>query len=143
MICIGALSFLIAYFSMINIISYKALMFVLIFSSYIFSTELIHQISHRKKDKKAGIKSFPGVYGIRNSLGFFQIVQLIVIASSLYLLYSNFYLNVIFFGTILFSLLRILKVKNLNIKEADFEKMRDHMYGLYEGVYYLLCLSLF
>jgi len=142
-ICIGVLLFLISYFSMSNQLTNKAFMFVIVFFSYIFSTELIHQIAHMKKDKKARIRSFPNEYGIRTTLRIFQFAQFIVAAASLYLLYIDFYLHAIFIGTILFSLLRTSKVRAFDVKSTDFEKMRNRMYGSYEGIYYIIWLTFF
>lgn len=140
-LCIGAFLFLISYFSAAGSLTNKAVMLVVIFFNYIFSTELIHQISHMKKDKKARIRSFPNAYGIKNSLKLFQLSQSIVVIMSLYLLYVDFYLYTIFIGTIVFSLSRILKVRGFYLKRTNFKKMRNRMYGLYEGLYYLIWLT--
>jgi 4-hydroxybenzoate polyprenyltransferase len=133
---------LIGYFSISNTLDSRILTFTVIFSSYIFFTELIHQISHRRRDMKAGIKSFPNTYGIKNSLKACQVIQLLPIFIATYLLVSDFYSNFVFIGTIIFSLLRILKVQTLNLRTTSFSKLRNRMYGSHEGLYYLALLTI-
>lgn len=142
-VAISTLPFLTVYFLFSNTLTTQALLFLIIFFAYILSSEILHQIAHRKKDKKGKIQSFPNIYGIKNSLKLFQAIQVFLALISVYFLFTDFFSHSFLLLTIFFSLLRIVKIRNINIRRTNFEKIRNEIYGMQEGICYLVWLLIF
>lgn len=140
-ICIGLLTYISAYFLLADEITFKVVMFSIIFCSYLVFQEIIHQIAHKKKDKNVSIHSLPNVIGIKKALKISIISQIVPIIGILIALVLDTK-NLIFIASIFFSFLRILKISKVTIK-TDFNKLRNETYGVYEGVYYVTILTFF
>jgi 4-hydroxybenzoate polyprenyltransferase len=140
--CLGTILFFVGYFSMTTIITTKAIYFSLIFFSYILFSTLIHQLDHLKKDIKARVKSFPNLFGIRKTIFFLLIIEVLVIIFSFFLFIMDFHQNFIFVGTFIFNIFRILKIQRLSVKKISFSILRKEVYGIYEGLFYVIFLSI-
>jgi 4-hydroxybenzoate polyprenyltransferase len=111
--------------------------FSIIFTLLIATYEVIHQISHRKEDKKANVKSLPVVFGVENSLKTIFCIQFSIVFIASFALSLNFQNNLIFVGTVIFAFLRIFQIF---LWKKDFSKLRNKIFGLEEGFYYLIFL---
>jgi len=140
--CLGTILFFIGYLSMTTIITIKTFAFSLIFFSYILFSTLIHQLSHLKKDIAAKVSSFPNLFGVRKTIFLLLFIEASVIAFSLFLLIIDFYQNLIFLGTFIFNFFMIVKIQQINIKKINFSELREKVYGISEGLFYLIFLSI-
>lgn len=136
-ICLGVLLFLLGYFTGGIRLKAYGIVFLLIFASYILLSELIHQISHKREDKRAGIKSFPIEFGNELTLKVGKLTQLVPIIFSLYMILLDPFKKFFFLGVIIFSLLRILKLFKVKGKDESFKELRNSLYGISEGIYLL------
>jgi len=141
-ICLGVLLFLLGYFFVSNDINLISLTFLTIYSSFIFSSEIIHQIAHKKDDEKEGISSFPIVFGVKTSLKLVQFIQLALMTFVGYLIIIDIKTNFIFIPAIIFSFLRVIKIRSLSLRTTNFSKLRENIYGVHEGLAYVLILFL-
>jgi 4-hydroxybenzoate polyprenyltransferase len=139
--CLGPLLLWIGYFSQTNNIHKTFFIFSFIYFSYLLTSEVIHQISHIKRDKIAKIESFPIVFGIKKGVKLAQLIQFIVIVFSIILMLLKQKLLLIPLAMIAFSLLRILKIRKINNYRIAY-KLREKMCGTHEGVFYFSILLL-
>jgi len=140
--CLGVLLLLIGLYSVSNTLSLISFTFLMIYSSFILTSEIIHQIAHVEEDKKERINSFPIAFGIKNSLKLVKFIQLLLLVFLLFVIFSNPKINFIFFPTIIFCFLRFVKINSLNLNDVNFSKLRTKMYGLQEGTSYVIILIL-
>jgi 4-hydroxybenzoate polyprenyltransferase len=136
---IGAFSFLSSYFFVSEKLDFKGIMFTVIFILLIAIYEIIHQISHIKEDKKSKIKSLPVVFGVQKSLKIAIFIQSLILTIALISLLMNFWSNLVFLGTVVFSILRIFRIRRW---KNDFSKLRTKIFGFEEGSFYLIVISL-
>jgi len=139
--CLGTLLLFIGYFSQSSNPNWWLFMFSFIYFSYLLSSEVLHQISHIRRDKKANIKSFPIIFGIKGSVQLIELIQFIVIVFSISGMIASQKLFPILLVTTIFSVFRIFRVKRIKThKDANY--LRNKMGGIYEGIFYLLILLL-
>jgi len=134
-LCIGAFTFLGSYFFFSATIHFKEIILSTFFTCLIAIYEIIHQISHMRNDKKSNLLSLPVVIGIRNSMKTAIAIQIFVLLVSIFSLIVNFWSNLIFVGSIMFSFLRIRRLQSWR---QNISKLRDRIFGLEEGIFYLL-----
>lgn len=139
---LGILLFLFGFFFGSTTISMQSIIFMIILFIHILSLDILHQIAHRKIDKKFGIKTFPQVFGIRKSLRCIIYLQLIVIFVCLITFLYSLLKYSIFLGSILFSFLKIRRILKClrSIYKIDYNVLRNKMYGMWEGIFYVVFL---
>jgi 4-hydroxybenzoate polyprenyltransferase len=134
--CLGPLLLFIGYFSQASSPNWGLFVFSFIYFSYLLTSEILHQISHIRKDKRANINSFPILFGIKKSTQLIQLIQFTVIGFSVTLMIVSQKILIIPLAMIIFSIFRIFQVRKIkNYKDADY--LRNKMCGIYEGVFYL------
>jgi 4-hydroxybenzoate polyprenyltransferase len=137
--CLGIALFWIGYFSQVNHLNKAFFIFSFFHFSYILTCEIIHQISHMRKDKIGRIESFPIAFGIKNGVQLAQSVQYAVIGFSLTWMLLQQKIFLISLSMMFFSMFRILKIKKINnISVAS--RLREKMYGMHEGLFYSFLL---
>jgi len=137
--CLGNLLLLIGYFSQTNIPNIFLFIFLSVYSSYLLISELLHQIAHFSKDKKCKIKSFPVTFGLNLTIKTMLILQILVCCLFfLILIFTQVKLILI---SLFFSILRFFKLKKIR-NEKDASYLRDHIYGVEEGLVYFFVLIL-
>jgi len=138
----GSLFLLLGYYSTTNTFVVQLLIFSFAFFSFICSCEIIHQLAHKSVDKRDKIKSFPNVYGNKKSILLFQIIQVAAVLIYIISLFFDYQKNWIFIGSAFFSILRIIKISRINPYSTNFSALRNKLYGMWEGLYYLLSIFL-
>lgn len=139
---LGILLFLFGFFFGNTKITVDSIIFMVIFFLHVLSLDIIHKIAHRKMDKKFGIKTFPQIFGIRKSLQCIIYLQLIVILVCLLTFLYRPLKYSIFLGSILFSSLKIRRILKClrNPYKIDYNALRNKMYGMWEGIFYIIFL---
>jgi 4-hydroxybenzoate polyprenyltransferase len=136
---LGIILYLYPHLFFSNSLTDKSIVFSIIFFSYVAFHEMIHMIAHMQKDK---IRTLPHVIGRKRTLEFSLIFLIIPSIVAIIVLLFNPLANLIFIGTLFFSILRILKIKSLDINKTNFEEIRNKFYGVHEGIYYITFLLL-
>lgn len=132
--------YLYAYLSFTNVFSIKAVIFLFILFFYMAFHEVIHQMAHLKKEKV-----LPKTLGIKKGIKVAQLLLLIPILFSIIAIVLNPVQNYIFIITILFSVFRIYKFFNIELKPNTFEKIKyswHKFYSVHEGILYVILLIL-
>jgi 4-hydroxybenzoate polyprenyltransferase len=137
--CLGMLLLFIGYFSQTSNPKWGLFVFSFIYFSYLLTSEILHQISHIRKDKRAKIKSFPVLFGIRKSIQLIQLVQFIVVGFFGTLITVSQKILLLPSIVIIFSILRIFRVKKIK-HHNDAYRLRNKLYGIHEGIFYLFLL---
>ncbi|MFH1402680.1 MAG: UbiA family prenyltransferase [Candidatus Altiarchaeota archaeon] len=133
--CIGVFQLLAGYLTVTDSINYLIVMLSLVYGNYILLHETIHQISHLKDDVNAGVRSLPSVLGVRETIRMLVLSQLLF---SLILL-----ANIMLFHSILpliplaFTAFRLKEVASSSEK-TDFTRLRNRLYGIPEGLSYIM-----
>lgn len=135
-LCLGTILYIYPYLFFSTIINCKVIIFSLIFFTYVAFQEIIHQIAHLKKDLTI---SLPKIIGKKRSL---SVCKNLLWLQIIIALQGTFTSTPIFIGTIFFTLLRIKKLNEISLKKTNFEELRNKLYGIHEGLYYLITLSL-
>ncbi|MFH1507387.1 MAG: UbiA family prenyltransferase [Candidatus Omnitrophota bacterium] len=139
-LCLGSILYIYPYLFLSGKISMIAGVFSIIFFLYLGFHEVIHQIAHFGKDR---LYSLPKVIGIRKTIMVAELFLLAAILTAIFALYVDPRKYFCFSGTIVFSLLRLYKLRKLPQIKTSFEALRnrkDKFYSFQEGVYYLLFL---
>lgn len=137
--CLSTFLFFHGYTLVTNVLTQRSIFLFIIIYVYLTFTSLLHEIAHSKIDKKNDLKSFPNIYGEVKAIKLAKlllIISTIVVVSALMV---NPNKNYIFIGTLFFNFARYRKISKRRI---NFQKIRDQVYGLEEGLYYLIILSL-
>ena len=132
---IFTLLYLQSYFFSNTKLNFNSIFFIFIIFLYFLFQEFLHQLTHFKSDKKSGRKKTVVFLGFERSLSLLKKLPLIYCFFAIFLfLFTN---NLIFFIMLIFNLLRLNRIKEIS-KNSDFSYLRDHVYGAYEFIAYLL-----
>jgi 4-hydroxybenzoate polyprenyltransferase len=132
-----SLIFLQSYFFLNSIATPKVyfLLFWIIF--YIFSHEILHQIYHFNRDRESGRLTTAILLRKKRSINLLKFSFLLPIIFGV-LVYSSFpNLEIFAVIMILFSFLRFFYIYSFNEK-SDFKKLRNGLYGIFEGGLYFI-----
>lgn len=131
-ILIFTLLFLQSIFFVQNNFSDADLIFLIWIGGYILSTELIHQLSHRKNDATSTAKFL----GVPRTILCAQLSFLLMAIVGIFLFFKFPNLRIFTIGISIFSFARFLYSRRFSSK-TDFGKMRN-MWGWFEGLVYLV-----
>ncbi len=130
------LIFVYSYFYFSSSLSSLFFFFFIIFTLYFTISEIIHQLSHFSKDETSGRISTAIWLGKRTSL---KIINLIALANILFSLVFILFLPLFSIISLFFSILRVYRI---NSWKSTFSQLRNKIYGMEEGLIYVLFLLL-
>jgi len=124
----GAILFLIGYFQNNEFLTQESIFLSIIFFNYVMLNEILHQLS----DPNEVSNSLPKILSFKNTEKLTKIVILITLFIGI--IYSFFFYLPYSFISIIFSLLRFRRLS----KTKNYKWLRGHLFGLHEGIFYLL-----
>ena len=135
-ISIFTLIFLQSYFFVNQRLTLKAYFFLSWIALYIFSQEILHQISHLSKDRAHERETTISILGLRKSLLLLRFSVLLQALAGILILMT--YRALLIYGIVMFSFgfFRFIYSCKFGYK-TNFEKVRDKMRGIEEGSIYL------
>lgn len=131
-ICLGPLLFFLGYLP--GKIRPLSILICISFSFYILILEIIHQLAHRKEDKKMGVDSLPVVFGFGKIKKAIKTICLLMVV-----LTSVFFIPVyrsLAFVPLIIWVARYYKIKD-QTKNSNFRGLRNKLFGKIEGLSYL------
>jgi len=122
-----------SYFFVNDLINQKMLFFLIWTIFYIFSLEIIHQISHFKEDKRSTAKFL----GLKKSMDLLKMSFLISATFGVFIFISSPSLMIYSLIMIIGSFIRFFYILRINQK-ADFGRLRNRLGGILEGSLYFI-----
>ena len=130
-------AFFLSYFFVNPNLVLKTYFFLLWVSLYVFSHEILHQISDFEKDRKSGRNSTIIRLGKKKSISFFKFTISISLMSGLVIFFAYPTLRILSGIMILFSSIRFFYFLRFDEK-SDFRRSRNRLDGIIEGSLYFI-----
>ncbi len=141
-ICLGTILYLYPFIFLSGGITFTALIFSLIFFFYMSFHEVVHQIAHMGDDRIYSLPQAAGIPGAsRIGVGFLVLAA----SAAAWALIRDPSRYFFFTVTVIFSLVRILKLFRIKPERESFSKIRnsaDKFYSFQEGACYAALLVL-
>jgi 4-hydroxybenzoate polyprenyltransferase len=135
------LIFCYSYFYFTQSISLIFLFFLILYINYFLVSEIIHELSHWKRDKSSGRVSTVIWLGEEASLAFAKLIIISgIIVSLIFYFFFSSYFKILPIVSILFSFFRLMRIKSW---KYPFYKLRTKIFGSEEGILYIILLFLF
>jgi len=124
----GALFFLIGYFHNNEFLTQESIFLSIVFFNYLLISEVIHQLS----DPSEKLNSLPKILGFKRTKKIAKFIVLMACFIAICFLFFSYplYPSV----SLVFSLVRFIRLS----KTKNYKWLRDHLYGLHEGISYLI-----